>query len=90
MTGMPGVQDFGVGPAKSARANARNLQKAIDWAAARGAAVFVTPTDEPYPVAGGVVLRRNASLIGVNGPTGRGTRHAAKPRPRRERLSHRG
>ena len=78
---MPGLQDFGVLPTNSAEANARNLQKAIDWASARGAAVFVTPTDEPYPVAGGVVLRRNASLVGVHGPTGRGTRHPEKPQP---------
>jgi len=32
-------------------------------------------------VDGGVVLRRNVSLIGVHGPVGRGTRHPDKPQP---------
>ncbi len=75
------IRDFGVDPTNSAAANKAALQQAIDWAAARGAALFVEPTDEPYPVAGGLVLRANASLIGVHGPVGRGTRHPDKPQP---------
>jgi hypothetical protein len=75
------IRDFGVSPTNSASANAVALQQAIDWAAARGAALFVDPTDEPYPIAGGVVLRMNASLVGVHGPVGRGTRHPEKPQP---------
>jgi len=61
--------------------NAAALQKAIDWASPRGGALFVEPSDEPYPVAGGVILRANVSLIGVHGPVGRGTRHPDKPQP---------
>jgi hypothetical protein len=61
--------------------NAKNLQKAIDWAAPRGAALFVEPSDEAYRVAGGIILKQNVSLIGVHGPVGRGTRHPQGPRP---------
>ena len=75
------IQEFGVLPKNSATENAKNLQKAIDWAAERGAALFVEPSDEPYRVAGGIILKRNASLIGVHGPVGRGTRHPKKPQP---------
>lgn len=78
---MKSIRDFGVSSANSAEKNRDALQSAIDWAAARGAALFVEPTDEPYPVAGGLVLRMNASLIGVHGPVGRGTRHQSKPQP---------
>ncbi len=79
--GMRSIREFGVSPANSADKNREALQAAIDWAAARGAALFVEPTDEPYPVAGGVVLRMNASLVGVHGPVGRGTRHPSKHQP---------
>ena len=75
------IRDFGVSPTNSAAANRERLQEAIDWAAPRGAALFVEPTDEPYPVDGGLVVRMNASLIGVHGPVGRGTRHPTKPQP---------
>jgi hypothetical protein len=75
------IRDFGVSPTNSAAANRERLQEAIDWAAPRGAALFVDPTDEPYPVAGGLVLRMNVSLVGVHGPVGRGTRHPDKPQP---------
>lgn len=73
--------EFGVASTNSAEVNRDRLQAAIDWAAQRGAAVWVEPTDEPYPVAGGVVLRMNATLVGVHGPVGRGTRHPDKPQP---------
>jgi hypothetical protein len=75
------IQEFGVTPGNTPEDNAAALQKAIDWAARRGAALFVEPADEPYRVAGGVVLRRNVSLIGVHGPVGRGTRHPEKAQP---------
>lgn len=78
---MKSIREFGVLPTNSAEKNRDALQAAIDWASARGAALFVEPTDEPYPVAGGLVLRMNASLIGVHGPVGRGTRHQTKPQP---------
>ncbi|MGD0094292.1 MAG: hypothetical protein ABSE73_30660 [Planctomycetota bacterium] len=75
------IRDFGVSPANSAADNKASLQKAIDWASARGAALFVEPSDEPYPVDGGLVLKANASLIGVHGPVGRGTKHPQKKQP---------
>jgi hypothetical protein len=78
---IPSIQEFSVLPGKSPEANAQALQEAIDWAARRGAALFVEPSEVPYPVAGGVVLRANASLIGVHGPVGRGTRHPDRPQP---------
>lgn len=79
--GMKSIRDFGVLPENTAEDNAAALQKAIDWAQPRGAALFVEPSAEPYPVAGGVILRSNVSLIGVHGPVGRGTRHPDKPQP---------
>lgn len=75
------IRSFGVDPTGTPAENRARLQAAIDWASPRGAALWVEPTDEPYPVAGGVVLRRNVSLVGVHGPVGRGTRHPAKPQP---------
>ena len=30
---------------------------------------------------GGLLLKRNVSLVGVHGPVGRGTRHPDKPQP---------
>ncbi|MDF2439844.1 MAG: hypothetical protein JWN98_828 [Abditibacteriota bacterium] len=75
------IRDFNVLPTNSAAVNKTNLQTAIDWAAARGAALFVDPSNEPYPIDGGLVLKMNASLIGVHGPVGRGTRHPEKQQP---------
>jgi len=80
-TPYPSIRAFGVLPTNSPEQNRDRLQAAIDWASARGAALFVEPGDEPYPVAGGLVLRQNASLIGVHGPVGRGTKHPTKPQP---------
>ncbi len=79
--GMKSIREFGILPGKTPEENAESLQKAIDWAAPRGAALFVEPSDEPYQVGGGVILRANVSLIGVHGPVGRGTRHPDKPHP---------
>ena len=79
--GARSIREFGVSPTNTAETNQTNLQNAIDWASTRGAALFVEPTDEPYPMAGGVLLRMNVSLIGVHGPVGRGTRHPDKPQP---------
>lgn len=75
------LKDFGLSPTNTAEDNAARLQKAIDWASPRGAALFLEPSDEPYPVDGGIVLRRNVSIIGVHGPVGRGTKHPTKPQP---------
>ena len=75
------LRDFGLSPTNSAGTNKLILQQAIDWAAPRGAALFLEPSEEPYPVDGGLILRQNVSIIGVHGPTGRGTRHPTKPQP---------
>jgi hypothetical protein len=75
------IREFGVASTNSAAENKTALQQAIDWAAPRGAALFVEPTEEPYPVESGIVLRRNVSLIGVHGPVGRGTKHPTKAQP---------
>ena len=75
------IQHFGVKPGNSPSLNKINLQKAIDWASSKGAALFVEPTDEPYHVDGGIILKKNVSLLGVNGPTPRGTTHPTKKQP---------
>lgn len=75
------IRDFGVLPGNDAATNTVNLQKAIDWATKYGASLLVEPTDEPYPINGGIILKRNVSLIGVNGPTGRGTANFLKNAP---------
>ena len=75
------IQEFGVLPTNSPKKNKELLQNAIDWASSNGAALFVTPSDEPYHIDGGLVLKENVSIIGVHGPTPRGTRHPEKQQP---------
>lgn len=75
------IQDFDVKPENSPVVNKVNLQKAIDWASSIGAALWVEPSDEPYHIDGGLVLKKNVSLIGVHGPTHRGTQHPTKKQP---------
>ena len=75
------IREFGVLPENDAATNKQNLQKAIDWASPRGAALHVEASDEPYRLDGGIVLRMNVSLIGVHGPVGRGTKHPTKNQP---------
>lgn len=72
------IQSFGVLPGNSAALNKTNLQKAIDWASTSGSALWVEPSEEAYPMDGGIVLKDNVSLIGVHGPTPRGTIHPSK------------
>ncbi|MCF7972409.1 MAG: hypothetical protein K9N55_01195 [Phycisphaerae bacterium] len=75
------IRSFDVTPDNTAAVNKVNLQKAIDWASQSGAALWVEPSDEPYPIDGGLILKKNVSLIGVHGPTPRGTSHATKKQP---------
>jgi len=75
------IQKFDVKPENSASVNKVNLQKAIDWATVSGAALVVEPSDEPYHIDGGIILKKNVSLIGVHGPTPRGTVHQTKKQP---------
>ena len=44
------IREFGLLPGDSAATNAQNLQKAIDWATAYGAALYVDHSDEPYHI----------------------------------------
>ena len=73
------IQAFDVLPTNSAAENKVRLQNAIDWATERGAALWVEPVEGGYPVQSGIVLKKNVSLIGVHGPTGRGTVKEGKP-----------
>lgn len=75
------IQKFDVLPDNEPHVNKTNLQKAIDWAARSGAALFIEPVEKPYPIAGGIVLKKNVSLIGVHGPVPRGTRHPEADHP---------
>jgi hypothetical protein len=75
------IRNFDVKPENSAAVNKINLQKAIDWATSHGAALFVDPSDEPYYIDGGIILKKNVSLVGVHGPTPRGTNHPDKKQP---------
>ena len=75
------IRDFNVLASNSPAENTKNLQNAIEWAAKRGAALFVEPSETPYPMNGGITLLKNVSLVGVHGPVGRGTRHPEKLQP---------
>ncbi len=75
------IKEFNVKPENSAAVNKVNLQKAIDWASSVGASLLVEPSDEPYRIDGGIILKKNVSLIGVHGPTPRGTVHPSKKQP---------
>lgn len=75
------IRDFGVKPENNAALNKENLQKAIDLASISGLALMVEPSDEPYHIDGGIILKKNVSLIGVHGPTPRGTIHLSKKQP---------
>ncbi len=80
-SGITSIQEFDVLPGNSPAVNKINLQKAIDWASSSGSALLVEPSEEPYPVDGGIILKKNVSLIGVHGPTPRGTVHPTKIQP---------
>lgn len=75
------IRSFGVLPENPANLNKLNLQKAIDWASNSGGVLFVEPSDKPYEVSGGIVLKKNVSLIGVHGPVPRGTKHPSLQQP---------
>jgi hypothetical protein len=79
--GVRSLREFGVASDKPPAENRAAMQAAIDWASGCGGVVWVEPTDEPYPMASGLVLKRNASIVGAQGPVGRGTKHATKPQP---------
>lgn len=71
--GWVSVQSVGVLPSNSAEVNRQNLQQAIDRMSPLGGVLYVEPTEGGYPMEGGIVLKRNVTLLGAHGPTGRGT-----------------
>lgn len=73
VTRMYSILDFDVLPSNTPARNKETLQKAIDWASDLGVALYVDPVEGGYPVQSGIVLKKNVSLVGVHGPTGRGT-----------------
>ena len=75
------IQEFGVLPTNTAEQNTAALQAAIDEAGKSGLALYVTPTENGYPMNGGLQLRRNVTLVGAQGPTGRGTANADRSGP---------
>lgn len=71
---MKSIKEYGVSPSNNPEQNRINLQRAIDEASATGAALYVEPVAGGYPVAAGIILKQNVSLIGAHGPVGRGTK----------------
>ena len=67
------VQTVGVLPGNTPQTNRDNLQAAIDRMSPLGGVLYVEPVEGGYPMQGGLVLRRNVTLLGAHGPTGRGT-----------------
>lgn len=75
------IRAFAVLPQNDAVTNTANLQKAIDWASTIGADLLIEPSDEPYKLNSGIILKKNVSLIGVHGPVPRATKHPIKKAP---------
>jgi hypothetical protein len=75
------VLKFGVSPTNSPEINRVNLQKAIDSLSGCGGCLYFDPAQEPYHLAGGLVLRKNVSLTGAHAAVPRGTSHPSKPQP---------
>ena len=71
--GWASVQSVGVLPTNTPKENRQNLQQAIDKMSPLGGVLYVEPARGGYPMEGGLVLRRNVTLLGAHGPTGRGT-----------------
>ena len=78
---MKSIMEYGVSPSNTPEQNRANLQRAIDLASKSGAALYVEPVAGGYPVAAGIVLKQNVSLIGTHGPVGRGTKDPERQAP---------
>ncbi len=78
---MKSIQEWDVLPTNTPDENRTNLQRAIDEASQTGAALYVEPVAGGYPIASGIVLKRNVSLIGAHGPVGRGTKDPNRNAP---------
>jgi len=71
--GFVSVKSVGVLPTNTPQENREHLQAAIDQMSPIGGVLYLEPTEGGYPMEGGLVLRRNVTLLGAHGPTGRGT-----------------
>ncbi len=71
--GWTSLQSIGVLPTNTAEENRLHLQEAIDRMSPSGGVLYVEPAQGGYPMQGGIILRRNVTLLGAHGPTGRGT-----------------
>lgn len=78
---MKSIKEYGVSPSNNPEQNRINLQRAIDEASSTGAALYVEPVAGGYPVAAGIILKQNVSLIGAHGPVGRGTKDPERQAP---------
>ncbi|MBE6303813.1 MAG: hypothetical protein E7089_07750 [Bacteroidales bacterium] len=78
---MKSIMEYGVSPSNSPEENRVNLQRAINEASRSGAALYVEPVAGGYPVAAGIILKQNVSLIGAHGPVGRGTKDPERQAP---------
>ena len=78
---MKSIMEYGVSPSNTPEQNRANLQRAIDIASKSGAALYVEPVAGGYPVASGVILKQNVSLVGAHGPVGRGTKDPERQAP---------
>lgn len=79
--GARSIREFGVLPGNPPEKNRENLQRAIDKMSESGGALYVEPAAGGYHVDGGIVLKKNVSLIGAHGPVGRGTKHPSRNEP---------
>lgn len=78
---MKSIKEYGVSPSNNPEQNRINLQRAIDEASTTGAALYVEPVAGGYPVAAGIILKQNVSLVGAHGPVGRGTKDPERQAP---------
>jgi hypothetical protein len=72
---------FGLRSDRSASANRKSLQSAFDWATDIGGLILIEPTEKPYPVESGLVLRQNVSMIGAQSAVPRSTSHSKRRHP---------
>lgn len=75
------IRTFGVLPENPPDVNRVRLQAAIDRVQKNGGSLYVDPSDRPYKISGGIILRENVSLTGASPPTPRGTRHPEESHP---------
>ena len=58
------ILSFGISPTNSPEVNKNNLQKAIDGLSAKGGVIYIDPTETPYPISGGIILKKECFFSG--------------------------